>query len=324
MCSNQQNKVVPLEIRRHCAILFDHAMYIFGGILDTGEYVNIMYKYNFGTEKWKIINQINPPQPRCAHTCTLYKDEMYCFGGSKGIQKLSDFHKFSFSNYEWKEIKDCRGNRPGRTAYHSSNLYKNKLLIFGGFDGTTMDIKDLYEYNFEMNEWKMIETTGLPFYFQCASHSSVIWRNEMYTFGFNSNEIYCLNLETYKWRLIDICGTITPTDRVCHSFIKQYDSMYISGGIYSEESFPDLYEFNFKLKNWNLISNELPKRNKHSSVLYKNTIYFFGGTNFDPINSTNSNSNLLWKFELTKNITKNILENKNYEDLIFKFSSDFE
>jgi len=336
MTNRQEKPVEPLKIRRHCAVLFNHSMYIFGGILDSGEYVNLMfenkkfffkfnfkkkrYKYNFGNEEWKIIEQNNPPEPRCAHTCTIYNDEMYCFGGSKGVQKLKDFHKFSFSNFEWKEIKNSKGKvLPGNSAYHSSNLYNEKLYIFGGFDGTTMDIKDLFEYNFKENEWKLIETFGLPFYFQCASHSSILWEDELYSFGFNSNEIYCLNLKNFKWRLIEICGTITPPNRVCHSSIYYLDSMFISGGIYTNDSYSDLFEFDFKLKTWKLISNELPKRNKHSSIIYNNTIYFFGGTNFDSLNFRNSNSSELWKFELPKEIKKNIFENQNFEDCLINF-----
>jgi N-acetylneuraminic acid mutarotase len=265
-----------------------------------------------GTQEWSIVKQINPPEPRCAHSCIIYKDEMYLFGGSKGFHKLKDFYKFSFQTLEWKEMKDCKGNKPQQCAYHSVNMYQNKMLLFGGFDGIMMDIQDLFEYDFEKNEWSLIETTGLPRYFQCASHSSVLWNDELYTFGFNGCDVYCLNLKTFKWRLIPIFGNLCPSDRVCHSCVLYGDSMFISGGVFSDESFSDLYEFNLTLSTWRLISSDFPKRNKHSSVIYRDSIYFLGGAN------RQTNYKTFWSFELEKFPT-NISMNKNFYDVLINF-----
>jgi Rab9 effector protein with kelch motifs len=238
---------------------------------------------------------------------------MYVFGGSKGFHKLNDFHKFSFQTLEWKEIKNFNGKKPGQCAYHSANMFQNKMLIFGGFDGIMMDIQDLFEYNFEKNEWKLIQTTGLPRYFQCASHSSILWNDEIYTFGFNASDIYCLNLKTFKWRLVNIYGDICPSDRVCHSCVLYGDSMFISGGIYSDESFGDLFEFNLKLRTWKLLLDNCPKRNKHSSLIYRDTIYFLGGANHQ------TNYKTFWSYDLEKEAPVNFYMNNNYFDSLFLF-----
>jgi N-acetylneuraminic acid mutarotase len=88
--------------------------------------------------------------------------------------------------------------------------------------------------------------------------------------------------------------------------------MFISGGVFSDESFSDLYEFNLTLSTWRLISSDCPKRNKHSSVIYRDSIYFLGGAN------RQTNYKTFWSFELEKFPTK-ISMNKNFYDVLINF-----
>ncbi|EGC34241.1 hypothetical protein DICPUDRAFT_80019 [Dictyostelium purpureum] len=94
--------------------------------------------------------------------------------------------------------------------------------------------------------------------------------------------------ECSLWRMflikLNTNGKITP--RVCHSAIVYNNLMYVYGGhlpdshTFIKDVKSDLNTFDFKSRKWDTIETsgeKLPEKTEHSAVVYKNSMYIFGG-----------------------------------------------
>jgi hypothetical protein len=79
-----------------------------------------------------------------------------------------------------------------------------------------------------------------------------------------------------------------PSARVCHSAVVYGERMYIYGGHvpdalnYIRDVKNDFYSYHFDTRQWALVemapgSERLPLKTEHTSVVYKNAMYMFGG-----------------------------------------------
>eukprot|EP00927_Polykrikos_kofoidii_P033856 TRINITY_DN28703_c0_g1_i1.p1 TRINITY_DN28703_c0_g1~~TRINITY_DN28703_c0_g1_i1.p1 ORF type:complete len:510 (+),score=56.86 TRINITY_DN28703_c0_g1_i1:108-1637(+) len=86
----------------HSAVICGDTMYLFGG--STGSARNDLYAFSFETDQWHEIRQAGGsgqkpyvPFPRFCHTCDMYNNALYVFGGYDGQQRLNDFWQFQLA-----------------------------------------------------------------------------------------------------------------------------------------------------------------------------------------------------------------------------------
>lgn len=86
----------------HSAVICGDSMYLFGG--STGSARNDLYSFNFQTDQWQEVRPVstttqkgNVPCPRFCHTCEMYLNSLYVFGGYDGQQRLNDFWQFKLA-----------------------------------------------------------------------------------------------------------------------------------------------------------------------------------------------------------------------------------
>lgn len=107
--------------------------------------------------KWETVQPNNAakalPSMRAGHTATTYGDSMFIFGGKdQDNNKLNDLWEFNFSTYLWEQIV-ADGPPPLRRSGHSSCLYKDCMLIFGGIHEVTQELDDLVVFDFKNKRW---------------------------------------------------------------------------------------------------------------------------------------------------------------------------
>ena len=95
------------------------------------------------------------PSPRYFHACAMYNGKMYTFGGYNGTERLNDMYEYDFQTLRWAQV---HGDRSGSSSAGSevpsgrsslvSQVYKNSLYIFGGYNGQVV-LNDFYEFRFE-------------------------------------------------------------------------------------------------------------------------------------------------------------------------------
>mmetsp|Transcript_35701 Transcript_35701/g.83574 ORF Transcript_35701/g.83574 Transcript_35701/m.83574 type:complete len:506 (+) Transcript_35701:364-1881(+) len=83
----------------HSAVVCGDTMYLFGG--STGSARNDLYSFSFETYQWHEVRPVSAagqkasvPCPRFCHTCEVYNNSLYIFGGYDGQQRLNDFWQF--------------------------------------------------------------------------------------------------------------------------------------------------------------------------------------------------------------------------------------
>mmetsp|Transcript_20838 Transcript_20838/g.62085 ORF Transcript_20838/g.62085 Transcript_20838/m.62085 type:complete len:510 (-) Transcript_20838:210-1739(-) len=86
----------------HSAIICGDSMYLFGG--STGSARNDLYSFSFETDQWHEVRPVtgsgqkaNVPCSRFCHTCDMYNNSLFVFGGYDGQQRLNDFWQFKLA-----------------------------------------------------------------------------------------------------------------------------------------------------------------------------------------------------------------------------------
>lgn len=81
---------------------------------------------------------------------------MYVFGGkNEDSEKLNDLWVYSIQEKKWVEI-EADGDTPYERSGHSSDVYEDFLVVFGGIWDVTKELNDLHIYSFSQNKWTTV------------------------------------------------------------------------------------------------------------------------------------------------------------------------
>lgn len=134
---------IPTPRHSHSAVVYQNAMYIFGGY--DGSYSCNVYKYDFLNNVWTSVNTVGRiPRARYRATCVVYNDTMIIHGGHDGTRHLSDTHVLDMNTKCWTSLANVRGTTPFPRDSQVGFLYDNAMFIFGGSAGGTA-MNDMHE-----------------------------------------------------------------------------------------------------------------------------------------------------------------------------------
>ena len=154
------------------------------------------------------------------HTSVPYEKNLIIFGGKSNGYKndLLQFGKFDIDHQTTHvedlnavTVIDTKGTKPSPRYGHSAIIWKNKMIVFGGYDSSSLASNELFEYNLgiydlciynipESYTWSLIQaSTPLPA--GRFTHGCCVVDNEMFIFGGISdntplNDVWSLNLGT--------------------------------------------------------------------------------------------------------------------------------
>ncbi|KAJ3432199.1 hypothetical protein M0812_21130 [Anaeramoeba flamelloides] len=142
--------IVPEERAGHTAAVVGNKMLVFGGYNRTLNYMSDIFEFDFERKIWNKPNIIGKkPQVRSLHTCVVYQNDLYVFGGYN-YNWLNDLYKLDTSIYRWEKVNGS-GERPPGCYGHSAVCYKGCLYFFGGYSNKNEDrqfFNHLYAYRF--------------------------------------------------------------------------------------------------------------------------------------------------------------------------------
>ena len=211
-------------------------------------------------KKWKEKRTLSPPKRRSFHTSCIYNNYLYIFGGKDITEgKLCDIMKINLDiemNSEWENIIPSNNVNLEPLAFHTGTLIDDKYYIIGGNDKYIRQSSYIYIYYLKNNILEKIK----------------IEKNE------------------------DICYLSMHTA----DFYEPKKEIILFGGYSEGEMLNTIYKFNIETKEITKIeyqNNESQKiplpRTGHSSFIYNNNLYIFGGSIKD-----GSLLNDLWKLDL--------------------------
>ncbi|KAJ4823384.1 hypothetical protein Tsubulata_023426 [Turnera subulata] len=150
-------------------------------------------------------------------------------------------------------------------------LKETELILYGGefYNGNkTLVYGDLYRYDVEKQEWKLILSPNSPP--PRSAHQAVAWKNYLYIFGgeFTSpnqerfhhyKDFWMLDLKTNQWEQLNLKGC--PSPRSGHRMVQYKHKIIIFGGFYDTlrevRYYNDLYVFDLDQFKWQEIKPKL-------------------------------------------------------------------
>ncbi|XP_024518723.1 kelch domain-containing protein 4 [Selaginella moellendorffii] len=171
-----------------------------------------------------------------------------------------------------------------------------ELIVYGGefYNGDkTYVYGNLYRYNIEKNEWKLVTSPNSPP--PRSAHQAVAWKNWLFIFGgeFTSpnqerfhhyKDLWRLDLNTNVWEQLQLKGS--PGARSGHRLVLYKHKLILFGGFYDTlrevRYFNDLYVLDLDDYKWQEIKPKLgaawpSARSGFQFAVYLDEIFLYGG-----------------------------------------------
>ncbi|XP_012270635.1 attractin-like protein 1 isoform X2 [Orussus abietinus] len=228
----------------HCSVVWRDSLYVVGG--DSFNRAKMIYIYDFNGNVWETphIETGKRPDPRYAHSCVLFGDKIYLYGGViQNSTVTNELWAFDVSAKVWENVtvRDNCNNKticgPVQVAGHSANLVqdfskKEKMVVIFGHSPHYGYLNTIQEYYFGTREWQVVETMGFPVkggYGHSSAYDPLT--NLIYVYGGYVSEsqstqvltsrLYSYHPNTRIWTLL----TSAPSARFFHT------SVFITGGL---------------------------------------------------------------------------------------------
>eukprot|EP00002_Diphylleia_rotans_P008582 TRINITY_DN1852_c0_g1_i1.p1 TRINITY_DN1852_c0_g1~~TRINITY_DN1852_c0_g1_i1.p1 ORF type:complete len:1197 (+),score=251.22 TRINITY_DN1852_c0_g1_i1:88-3678(+) len=176
----------PTPRFNHCSIVYNNALFVFGGSKDSvnASQLSKAFRLDLAKKEWTIFSQC--PKPVSGHSATLVDDVAYFFGGWSKTLMIgscsSKLMRLNMTTREWSEEE--LELPPASRRFHSAVSLGKLIYIFGG-DGLVRQYNDLYALDTAAMQWKKCTLRGrecdIPF--TRYKHSGVVYKHKMYVFG---------------------------------------------------------------------------------------------------------------------------------------------
>uniref|UniRef100_A0A0G4HTA0 DUF4110 domain-containing protein n=1 Tax=Chromera velia CCMP2878 TaxID=1169474 RepID=A0A0G4HTA0_9ALVE len=139
---------------------------VFGGEYFDGQKVQVynqLFRWNLEKDEWKRIECPLSPKPRSSHQAVCYKDQLLVFGGE--FATVAQFHHFrdvwslDLKTNRWTGL-ECSGQIPIARSGHRMVVWRNFLIVFGGFHDTVRETKyfnDVHALSLQSLKWQKID-----------------------------------------------------------------------------------------------------------------------------------------------------------------------
>jgi N-acetylneuraminic acid mutarotase len=288
----------------HSLILYKDCIYIFGGTDDRYTYFTNVLKYTILENKWEILESDDNAPCANDNSVVLYKDKAIVFGGYCNTLFLNELHEFDFTTFSWKKLQPI-GDIPCGRFGHSSVIYKDYMYVFGGttkFEAAD----DFYKLDISSNKFIKIDAKDPPM--NTFRHYSFIYKDFLYIYsGYSAPNFYKFDLLNEKWIMIEkgLEHLLCDSEGRCAIVFQEY--LYDIVG-------KDIKRFNLLNERWETIEG-LGLNVLHAcAIIYKNSIFVYGGINED--SEANSNFNKLQILEEKNESIYQLLKMGKFTDLL--------
>eukprot|EP00388_Colpodella_angusta_P022575 GDKJ01057731.1.p1 GENE.GDKJ01057731.1~~GDKJ01057731.1.p1 ORF type:complete len:866 (+),score=286.93 GDKJ01057731.1:196-2598(+) len=141
-------------------------VFVFGGEFYDGSNATVLnetYRWNVEKNEWRKIESSVCPKPRCSHQAVAYKDYIYIFGGefatASQFYHFKDVWRFDIRTNRWEELKTT-GVLPSARSGHRMIVWRNYIVVYGGFYDTVKDTKyfgDVCFLSLQTLQWRKME-----------------------------------------------------------------------------------------------------------------------------------------------------------------------
>jgi len=133
---------------RHASIVIGNDLYIFGGIDESGNLLNDLWRINLNDLSFEQVN-LSGDVPHSRYNCRLvsYDNYLYIINGMGKWRAYSDIIRVNLSNGICESM--CNFSAP-RSDFDYI-IHNDYVILLGGYDGVAQFIKDVTIYDIENN-----------------------------------------------------------------------------------------------------------------------------------------------------------------------------
>lgn len=234
-----------------------------------------VYVYSTDKGTWSHIHTPGGPLPRTSHQAAIHKSSMYVFGGEftslnqTKFKHYSDVWRLHLAEWRWEPLPSKGG--PSARSGHRMLVYKNYLLLFGGFYDNGKETKyynDVWSFNVDDLTWQCLgPRPGMPAPAPRGGCQLALHPDQpiLYVFGgysvhyFNveqdasrrksrkgrdegddggkgviHDDVWTLHLKTLTWEKIKKAG-MAPSTRSSFAMVVHKRTAVLFGGIFDRE-----------------------------------------------------------------------------------------
>ncbi|KAJ2719811.1 hypothetical protein GGI07_004980 [Coemansia sp. Benny D115] len=152
----------PLAGRKgHSTAPVGSKLYVFGGTSD-GYFFNDLVSFDVRAAAksgphWDFTSPLpaNPqqaPAPRAGHSCSVYPNSIFIFGGMNSERCFNDLWEYSLDNHTWTLVTPNGATPPARYG-HASAVVDDCIVIMGGRTLRGEPLNDFFAYKITSQRW---------------------------------------------------------------------------------------------------------------------------------------------------------------------------
>ncbi|XP_066521775.1 kelch domain-containing protein 1 [Hoplias malabaricus] len=305
----------------HTVVLCGGVLFVWGGCqyVDGDEVVlpsDEIWLYDMESGLWARKGMGGEVPPLLSQTCASFlQGTLYVFGGCDNSGHTNQLYGVDLQHvkYIWRKITGCAGTPPSPRDRHTSWVYKDRLIYFGGYGCKTVrEVSKFKSFRVDETSWAMIGSEVFTFWgwnnevhmFEPSlatwtepqtqgqlpeprcSHASATLGNKGYICGgleTDTIDIYCLDLDSWTWSQMESLAARLPMGRSLHTLTPtSHNTLFLFGGLNTAgKVLSDGWEFDTITTEWK--ERQHPHKDKarlwHSAVQGKdNDVVIFGGS----------------------------------------------
>ncbi|GJP85577.1 hypothetical protein CLOP_g15686 [Closterium sp. NIES-67] len=266
--------------------LKDTELVIFGGEFYNGDKTHVygdLYRFNADKATWRLVSSPNSPPPRSGHHAVAWKNFVFVFGGEFTSPNQERFHHFKdlwrldLSTNQWEQLS-LKG-APSPRSGHRMVLYKQRILLFGGFYDNLRDVRyfnDLHVLDLTDMKWAEVKPKPGAAWpsprsaFQFAAHQDEVFLYGGYfkdhakdadgrDRGVVLSDLWLLDPRSFEWNKVKRLGS-PPSARAGFSLAVHRSRAILVGGVVDTEEkggdvlrsifLDDMFAFQMDARRW--------------------------------------------------------------------------
>lgn len=241
--------------------------------------------------EWKKITSTgghdSKPIPRSSHDVSVYKNQLLVFGGENvaRVPINSVIHSLDLTNFEWSILSPKNTFVPSPRVAHCQCIVGDRLYIFGGREGITMQEKplnDLFYFDLISRNWVQVDAKSSPPSKRSFHKMVTDGKRFIYVFGGCGEEGRLSDLHSFDtleetWTKLPLCEEIKGRGGACLGINNQ--NILVTCGFSGHEN-NDVYIYCIEKREWKVVSksdSNIRPRSVCATASVKNKLVIFGG-----------------------------------------------
>lgn len=298
----------------HASIIYKNYIVAHGGLYSRKRSDSIVF-YDIINKNLSVENiESNIYTKRDMHNAVLYKGKMILTMGCDGLKWMNDIISFDLETKKFDIITPKNDKEPLARAGNFCALYKNKIYIGFGWNGSSC-LTDIWYFDLDNLIWNQVVYNNDIIIEGRDSAACVLVDNDIYIFGGGNkkityNQIIKFNLILNHLEYIKVPNHIDVGIAGC-SCCYYDDNIYLLGGRINNKSMPNIVKMNVKSCVFENLKIDIDIGYASTANIINGIIYLMGGNGKDVHDK-------IYAIEVDDN--KNM---KNQNDKMFKLGSKY-